>query len=763
MKHLIILSLLCVICLPGAWCTVPAVPRDTSFTTYSTARKIHKKHPEAVLALPTLPPDVREYRDVVYTTLPRTPYGRRELHADVFRPDDNERYPALIMIHGGGWNSGDKSLQGPMARMIAARGYVTIPVEYRLIPEALYPAGLHDVKTAVRWARANADTYGIDPDHIAISGCSAGAQLATLAGVTNGSRRHEGKGQWGKTPSDVQAIINMDGIATFVSESNIAEARDRYESKGELPVNARWLGGLYEDSPRNWQEASALLWAGPQSTPICFISSGLPRYSDGRDRLVEIYDSLGIYTERHRIPVDVHPFWFFHPWVDTTVDRAATFLDRMFKPEKAPIPRRYVITDHDVAADSTRVQTAAIQRIIDEASASGGGDIVVPRGTFLSGALFFKPGTRLILEEGAVLKGSDDIADYPPLPSRMEGRSIWYRPALVNAYFVDGFEISGPGTINGNGHRFWRQFWDNVAAANAEERPWTNIEVERPRLVFLWGCDHARLSGVRLVNSAFWTSHYYMCNDLLIENCEFRAPAEPVRAPSSDAIDLDYCSRVTIRGCLLDCDDDGVCIKGGKGVRAHLSPENGPVTDVTVDGCVFGPNLHGMLTLGSECIRASHIVMRNCRADTRCPLLRMKMRPDTYQIYENILVENITGRCGSLMEILPWKQFFDLEGSDMRPYGIIDGVTIRNAILKCDRPGVIAANAGDTVKDFTIENVSLKAKSDTLRCNYPGARLADFTVNGHAPVVLPADEAMKAALNYDAGDLGNQSSPRRVP
>ena len=74
-----------------------------------------------------------------------------------------------------------------------------------------------------------------------------------------------------------------------------------------------------------------------------------------------------------------------------------------------------------------------------------------------------------------------------------------------------------------------------------------------------------------------------------------------------------------------------------------------------------------------------------------------------------------------------------------------------------------SGNAGDTVKDFTIENVSLKAKSDTLRCNYPGVRLADFTVNGHAPVVLPADEAMKAALNYDAGDLGNQSSPRRVP
>ena len=331
----VFLYILSGLCWLGGYCAVPTIPRDTSFTAYSTAKKIHKRHPEAVLALSELPDGVCEYRDVVYATRPHTPYGRRELHADVFRPDDDMRYPALIMIHGGGWNSGDKSLQAPMAQQIAARGYVTIPIEYRLIPEALYPAGLHDVKTAIRWARANADLYGIDPDRIAISGCSAGAQLATLAGVTNGSLRHEGKGPWSGTSSRVQAVINMDGIATFVSESNIAEARDRYESKGELPVNARWLGGLYEDSPHNWEEASALLWAGAESAPVCFISSGLPRYSDGRDRLVEIYESLGIYTERHRISVDVHPFWFFHPWVDITIEHAVRFLDRMFKPEKA--------------------------------------------------------------------------------------------------------------------------------------------------------------------------------------------------------------------------------------------------------------------------------------------------------------------------------------------------------------------------------------------------------------------------------------------
>lgn len=333
-----LLCLLCALVALTAAATTPEVPRDTSFTVWSTARKVHKKHPEAVLARPALPQGVREDRDAVYSTLPDTPFGRRDLHADIFRPDNDSVYPALIMIHGGGWNSGDKSLQVPMAQRIAARGYVTIPVEYRLIPEALYPAGLHDIKGAVRWARDNAARYGIDPHRIAVSGCSAGAQLATLVGVTNGSRSHEGPCGDNPASSHVQAVINIDGIATFVSESNIADARARFESKGVLPVNAQWLGGLYEDAPDNWRHASALLWITRQSAPVCFISSGLPRYSDGRDELVARYDMLGIYTERHSIPVDVHPFWFFHPWVDTTVDHAVRFLDRIFKPEKAVVP-----------------------------------------------------------------------------------------------------------------------------------------------------------------------------------------------------------------------------------------------------------------------------------------------------------------------------------------------------------------------------------------------------------------------------------------
>lgn len=309
------------------------IPRDTSFTTYSTNLKVKKVHPEAVLLGSDLPEGVKATYGEVYTTIKGTPYGDRDLHVDVFRPDDNGIYPALIMIHGGGWNSGDKTLQRPMAERIASHGYVTIPVEYRLIPEAVYPAGLHDIKSAVRWVRANADRLGVDPSRIAVSGCSAGAQLATLVGVTNGSPRHEGEGSLPEVSSHVAAVVNMDGVSTFVSERNITEARDHLRKKGSLPIGAVWLGGLYEDASDNWNEASAVNWITTNSAPICFIHSDLPRYTDGMEYLKAQYDKFGIYTETHAIGSDIHPFWFFNPWVDKVIDKTVRFLDKTLKSE----------------------------------------------------------------------------------------------------------------------------------------------------------------------------------------------------------------------------------------------------------------------------------------------------------------------------------------------------------------------------------------------------------------------------------------------
>ena len=117
--------------------------------------------------------------------------------------------------------------------------------------------------------------------------------------------------------------------------------------------------------------------------------------------------------------------------------------------------KHYVVTDYGVDRWADGVQTAQIQAVIDKCAAEGGGVVVIPRGTFLSGSLFFKPKTHLLIEEGGELKGSDRIRDFKIVKTRMEGQTLDYFAALVNADGVDGFTITGPGTINGNGQKYW--------------------------------------------------------------------------------------------------------------------------------------------------------------------------------------------------------------------------------------------------------------------------------------------------------------------
>lgn len=386
----------------------------------------------------------------------------------------------------------------------------------------------------------------------------------------------------------------------------------------------------------------------------------------------------------------------------------------------------YVLTEHGVKADSTLINTEAIQKVIDLASQEGGGTIIVPENTtILTGALFFKPNTKLKVSKGARLKGSDDIADYPYIPSRMEGRSIYYYAALVNAYHVDNFSITGPGTIDGNGLKFWEAFWQR----RKENPKCTNLEVSRPRMLFIWGCDSVNIKNVKLHNAGFWTTHLYQCNNVLIDGCDIRSPHEPVPAPSTDAVDIDVCKNVTVRNCYISVNDDGIVMKGGKGPTAHKDYENGTVENVLVENCTFG-FVHATLTMGSECIHAKNITMRNCKVDHDKLLLRLKIRPDTYQLYEDITVENITGRCKSVIYAYSWKQFFNMEGLEEKPHCTVRNITLKNIDVTADEVGVIKGKPEDSFTNITMENVKVKANKPVLETTVKDIKLKNVEVNG---------------------------------
>ena len=397
-------------------------------------------------------------------------------------------------------------------------------------------------------------------------------------------------------------------------------------------------------------------------------------------------------------PVDA---WFY--------EEAAT------APATAPV---YTITDYGVTTDSTIVQTARIQAVIDRAAADGGGVVRVPRGTFLSGSLFFRPGTHLLMDEGAVLKGSDDIADFDIIDTRLEGQSIRYFAALVNAIGCDGFTISGHGTIDGNGLRYWRSFW----LRRAVNPQCTNLEEMRPRLVYIAESRDVTLTGVTLRNSPFWTTHIYKCTRARVAGLTIFAPKEPVKAPSSDAVDIDACRYVHITGCDISVNDDALVFKGGKGPDAVADSEaqpaewqyndgNGGNEFIILEDCHFG-FCHSAMTVGSESLYTRNVIFRRCTMDGARRLLWLKMRPDTPQMYEYIRVEDMSGTAGTMLYIRPWTQFFDLKGGKDYIRSAAHHVELKDIRLTCEQAvDIRTADDQFSLADFTFSNVVVNGET----------------------------------------------------
>lgn len=302
-----------------------AIPKDTSYNVTTVYKQIHKDYPMAVPAIDSVPAGVKTARDIIYTTLPETKFGKRDLHLDIFWPEKKGIYPVLIMIHGGGWRSGNKSLQVPMAEMLAAKGFVTVTVEYQLSLEAKYPAAVYNIKSAIRWVRAHGADYFADTSKIAISGCSAGGHLASLVGMTNGLDQFEGdQGNIG-TNSKVNAAIDIDGVIDFMAPLSL-----NLDRRPDSP-DIEWLGGSFAEKPLIWKEASPGFWANESSmVPVLFINSGFPIFHAGQDELIGIMKEWGTYYEVHKFDVKMHPFWLFHPWVDQTVNYMADFLKKVY-------------------------------------------------------------------------------------------------------------------------------------------------------------------------------------------------------------------------------------------------------------------------------------------------------------------------------------------------------------------------------------------------------------------------------------------------
>lgn len=293
-------------------------PQDTSFSVASAYRKIKKDFPQASPVKIFKNTGIQEERNVVYCFT-----GKRNLHTDLFYPKKtSKKTPAVILIHGGGWASGNKSHLVPLAQKLAENGFLSATVEYRLSPEAKYPAGVNDLKTAVKWLKFNAEKYNIDTSRVASLGTSSGATLATLIGTTAGNPRFQPTEDYPGISDKIQAIINIDGIVDFTDPAESGKDDDPQKPS----AGARWFGSTFKQNPDVWIEASPINYVDENTPPTLFINSALTRFHAGRDQYLEILKQNNTKHKITTIPKTPHPFWLFHPWFEQTYLEIISFL-----------------------------------------------------------------------------------------------------------------------------------------------------------------------------------------------------------------------------------------------------------------------------------------------------------------------------------------------------------------------------------------------------------------------------------------------------
>jgi len=391
-----------------------------------------------------------------------------------------------------------------------------------------------------------------------------------------------------------------------------------------------------------------------------------------------------------------------------------------------------LITDFGAVADGNSVNTKAIQDAIDHLAARGGGTVIIPRGIFVSGALFFKPKVHLHLQAGAVLRCSTDMANFPARRTRIEGHfEDKFTPALINATNCDGLQITGEGTLDGAGRPIWDLFW-KLRNAAPDPRNFPNIGIPRARLALIEHSRGVRIEGITFRNSQFWNLHIYNCDGVLVRQTRFEVPDDYRQAPSTDGIDIDSSRNVTVDGCFFSVTDDCIACKGSRGPHAMEDKSSPPVERIRVRNCVYKRG-GGVLTLGSEATIVRDVIVEDCRIIGHVRVATLKLRPDTPQHYEDITFRNITSEdtAGAILSIQPWSQYANLQGA-APPQSVVRNVKLIGVKGRFASFGTIRPNPGQTeISNVLLKDFDVVLQQDKLAASgVTDLKFEDVIVNG---------------------------------
>lgn len=379
---------------------------------------------------------------------------------------------------------------------------------------------------------------------------------------------------------------------------------------------------------------------------------------------------------------------------------------------KAPEKKVFNVKDYGAAGNGIFKDTKAIQMASNAAYAAGGGVVVIPAGNYLSGALFFKNGVDLEIQEGATLISTVDSDDFPQIPTRFEGIERYWRCAFLNFDDSEGVKVYGKGTVNGRG-REWSQ-------NKNKDGHWG-----RPRMICFTNCPGGSIKDLTLIDQASWCVHILYTDGFLVDGLHIDVTGY---IPSSDGVDIDSSSNVDMCNVYVNCTDDCLSIKSGKnedGRRVARPSEN-----IHVWNCDFYGG-HGV-AMGSEISgEIRNVLIENCVSgpENRAPV-RFKSQPSRGGVVENITFRNYTLKgSGTFIDAnMIWRMVEDYV--PYFPRTVLRNIRVEGCHGEVQSVGVITGDPDAPFPEgtFIFENCNVTAErglrlSNVLQTNFEGLNI----------------------------------------
>lgn len=421
----------------------------------------------------------------------------------------------------------------------------------------------------------------------------------------------------------------------------------------------------------------------------------------------------------------------------------------------------------------------AINKAIDACSKAGGGRVVVPEGTFNTGAITLKSKVNLHVEKGAVLQFAFQPELYPIVPTRWEGLDCYNLQPCIYAYKQNDIAITGEGTIDGGGenatwwkwcgkdHYGWKpgEVGQNMGArarllkyaedgVDMKERRFTAKDGLRPQLINTYDCDGVLIENVTLLRSPFWVIHPLLCKNVTVRGVHINNDG-----PNGDGCDPESCDGVLIENCFFNTGDDCIAVKSGRNNDGRLW--NKPSENIIIRNCEM-QNGHGGVVIGSEITGGCrNLFAENCKMDSPDldRVVRIKTNTCRGGIIENIYARNIeVGQCGeSVLKIN-----LDYEPKEICCRGFaptVRNINIENITCNKSKYGVliVALDSVTNVYDINVKNCRFNGveKGNKITGKTRDVKFENLFINGSLSLLKKPYKNYSEWLTY--------SEMKRVP